>query len=72
MREIPTYSFSSVSNFAIAQPNVVTCTSIANSHSSTDYLTLQGNVSSGLTSGRCGVLIANNSTSARLKIDAEL
>tara|TARA_R100000353_G_scaffold175016_1_gene144272 strand:- start:128 stop:1219 length:1092 start_codon:yes stop_codon:yes gene_type:complete len=72
MREIPTYSFSSVSNFAVAAPSVVTCTSIANSHSSTDYLTLQGNVSSGLTTGRCGALIANNSTSARLKIDAEL
>ena len=72
MREIPTYSFSSVSNFAVAAPSVVTCTSIANSHSSTDFLTLQGNVSSGLTTGRCGVLIANNSTSARLKIDAEL
>jgi hypothetical protein len=72
MREIPTYSFSSVSNFAVAAPSVITCTLIANSHSSKNYLTLSGNVSSGLTTGRCGVLIANNSTSARLKIDAEL
>jgi hypothetical protein len=72
MRQIPTYSFSSVSDFAVAAPAVITCTSIANSHTSKNYLTLQGNVSSGLTANRAGVLIADNSTSARLKIDAEL
>ena len=71
MRTIPSYSFSNVSHFGVAQPNVRTCTSISNSHSSS----IVGSVScpaTSMTGGRGGALITNNTTSARFKVDAEL
>ena len=71
MRAIPSYSFSSVGNFAIAEPGIRTCTAISNSHSSSIVGSV-GCTMSGATGGRGGALITNNNTSARFKVDAEL
>ena len=71
MRAIPSYSFSSISHFAVAQPNVRTCTNISDSHSSSFVGSLSCPATS-MTGGRGGALVANNTTSARFKVDAEL
>jgi hypothetical protein len=71
MRTIPSYSFSSVGHFGIVEPSLRTCTAISDSNSSSKVGSVACTIS-GATGGNGATLLANNNTSARFKVDAEL
>ena len=71
MRTTPSYSFSSVSHWAIHEPSQRVTTAISTSHSSSKIGSV-GCTISGATAGRGASLLAANTLSARFKVDAEL
>jgi len=73
-RAVPTISVSDVAHFAVTADNANTqCTAIIAHNMSRNIITLQSTVgSTALASGEGIQLMANNSTAARLLVDAEL
>jgi hypothetical protein len=75
LRVTPTLSISSVSHFAVAEANAnrtVTSLGISTMPQNCNWVFFTAAVSSGLTAGRCGQLISNNTQSSYMDFSAEL
>jgi hypothetical protein len=72
MRAVPTVSFSNLRNDDVTTGTAVTALSLTTSMSSTEAVFLQATSASGLTQHRPYHLLANNTSSAKLDLSAEL
>ena len=73
MRATPSLTVNSASNFAVYSRNTITtCTAVALNFSNPKAIAVDVGVASGLTVGSAGQFVTNNTTAARLTLNAEL